>query len=215
MKKIRTILLIFAVTLLVSCPETAPPPSSDIAEDSTPLRLWYNYPAEEWMTQALPIGNGELGAMFFGGITRERIQFNEKTLWSGTTTQRGVFQNFGDVYIDITSHGSRVTDYYRELSLNDAVGTVSYTAGGVSYRREYFSSFPDQVVVMRYTAPGNSGKLSFKAEMIDGRFGGEKTASGNTIILKGKLATVNYEARLVVLNEGGTVTADNEAGHFR
>ncbi|MDE0085699.1 MAG: glycoside hydrolase family 95 protein [Candidatus Poribacteria bacterium] len=44
--------------------------------------LWYNKPAEQW-TDALPIGNGRLGAMVFGGVQRERIQLNEDTLWEG------------------------------------------------------------------------------------------------------------------------------------
>jgi len=47
------------------------------------LRLWYNKPAQKW-TEALPIGNGRLGAMIFGGVENDRIQFNEETLWSGS-----------------------------------------------------------------------------------------------------------------------------------
>ncbi len=46
------------------------------------LTLWYNKPAAEW-TSALPIGNGRLGAMIFGGVDTEHIQFNEETLWTG------------------------------------------------------------------------------------------------------------------------------------
>src|SRR5215469_8105874 len=46
------------------------------------LRLWYAHPAQKW-TDALPVGNGRLGAMVFGGTTDERIQFNEDTLWKG------------------------------------------------------------------------------------------------------------------------------------
>ena len=45
-------------------------------------RLWYNKPAKVW-TDALPIGNGRLGAMVFGGVEQERIQFNEESLWTG------------------------------------------------------------------------------------------------------------------------------------
>lgn len=48
----------------------------------SPLKLWYNKPAEKW-TDALPIGNGTLGAMIFGGVNSDRIQFNEQTLWTG------------------------------------------------------------------------------------------------------------------------------------
>ncbi len=47
-----------------------------------PLSLWYSQPAARWV-EALPVGNGRLGAMIFGGIRRERIQFNEHTLWNG------------------------------------------------------------------------------------------------------------------------------------
>jgi alpha-L-fucosidase 2 len=46
------------------------------------LALWYKQPAEKW-TDALPIGNGRLGAMVFGGVNSERLQLNEDTLWSG------------------------------------------------------------------------------------------------------------------------------------
>jgi alpha-L-fucosidase 2 len=48
----------------------------------TDLRLWYDAPAQAW-TEALPVGNGRLGAMVFGGVARERMQLNEDTLWSG------------------------------------------------------------------------------------------------------------------------------------
>lgn len=46
------------------------------------LKLWYKHPAQEW-TEALPVGNGRLGAMIFGGVNEELIQLNEETLWSG------------------------------------------------------------------------------------------------------------------------------------
>src|SRR5437870_5518171 len=49
---------------------------------SQDLKLWYAYPAAQW-TDALPIGNGRLGAMVFGDEVRDRIQFNESTLWTG------------------------------------------------------------------------------------------------------------------------------------
>src|ERR1035438_3930163 len=46
------------------------------------LSLWYRQPAAAW-TEALPIGNGRLGAMVFGGVNQERLQLNEDTLWAG------------------------------------------------------------------------------------------------------------------------------------
>lgn len=65
--------------LLISCSQTGwskPPKNED-------LRLWYKQPATNWMQQALPIGNGRIGAMIFGGVAEEHIQFNEKSVWSG------------------------------------------------------------------------------------------------------------------------------------
>jgi alpha-L-fucosidase 2 len=48
-----------------------------------PLTLWYDEPATDWETRALPVGNGALGGMVFGGVATETVQFNEKTLWTG------------------------------------------------------------------------------------------------------------------------------------
>ena len=58
----------------------APPPEGE-------LSLWYRQPARDWV-QALPVGNGRLGAMVFGGAERERIQLNEDTLWAGHPVER-------------------------------------------------------------------------------------------------------------------------------
>ena len=53
-----------------------------MTQASAVLKLWYKAPAQQWIS-ALPIGNGRLGAMVFGGIQHERLQLNEDTLWSG------------------------------------------------------------------------------------------------------------------------------------
>lgn len=75
------------------------------------LVLTYDKPANpaKWHTEGLPIGNGRLGAMLFGGVTEERIQFNENTLWGGANnwdggydtgdTGFGGYRNFGDLFI--------------------------------------------------------------------------------------------------------------------
>ncbi len=52
------------------------------AQADAPLTLWYAQEAKEW-TEALPLGNGRLGAMVFGGVAEERLQLNEATLWGG------------------------------------------------------------------------------------------------------------------------------------
>jgi alpha-L-fucosidase 2 len=51
-----------------------------------PLTLWYRRPGIKWERDALPVGNGRMGAMVFGGIDHERIQFNEETVWDGVPT---------------------------------------------------------------------------------------------------------------------------------
>ncbi len=52
------------------------------AAEENAMKLWYQQPAD-WWTQAMPVGNGRLGAMIFGGVAAERIQLNEQSLWSG------------------------------------------------------------------------------------------------------------------------------------
>ncbi len=52
------------------------------AAPAAQLSLWYLRPAGQW-AEALPVGNGQMGAMVFGGVTTERIQFNEHTVWTG------------------------------------------------------------------------------------------------------------------------------------
>jgi len=57
-----------------------------LAAAAEPLSLWYREPATKWV-EALPVGNGRLGAMVFGGVEAEQIQFNESTLWTGKPHQ--------------------------------------------------------------------------------------------------------------------------------
>lgn len=173
-----------------------------------PLKLWYNQPAEEWMTSALPIGNGTLGGMFFGGVKAEQIQFNEKTLWAGSPLQRGAYQNFGDLYLNFSTH-TEYTNYHRELCLDDAIGTVSYSVNGINYLREYFASNPDSILVMRISSPGNRGKVSFSAYLEDAH-PGTTTIAGNDIIMKGKLEHLSYEAQARIINKGGTIISGND-----
>lgn len=66
---------LFAFLSITSFVIAATPPDGE-------LILWYDKPATKW-EQALPVGNGHLGAMIFGGVDKERIQFNEHTVWTG------------------------------------------------------------------------------------------------------------------------------------
>jgi alpha-L-fucosidase 2 len=190
----KKIILILVVLLSFQLIEAAQPQ----------LKLRYDFPATNWMTSALPIGNGIFGGMFFGGVMQEHMQFNDKTLWTGSTTVRGAYQNFGDLFLNFPTHTS-YTDYKRELSLDEAIGRVSYKVGAVSYQREYFASNPDSAIVMRISAPGQSGKLTFTVNLTDAH-SGTTSYSGNKITMSGTLETISYEAQVQVLNEGGTLT---------
>ncbi|MFM2294573.1 MAG: hypothetical protein RLZZ350_986 [Verrucomicrobiota bacterium] len=194
-----------------------------------PLSLWYRQPARAW-TDALPVGNGRLGAMVFGGIERERLQLNEDTLWGGGpydpsntnalkflpavrqlifdgeySEAQGVIQTnmmatpmrempyepVGDLLLDFmnASSAAKVENYRRELNLDTAIATTSYTADGVNFQREVFSSPVDQVIVVRLTAD-KPGKISFMARMQtpqNATFG----CGTNLMLLRG----VNGEAR--------------------
>lgn len=74
--------------------------------------LRYDQPAKKWSAEALPLGNGQIGCMVFGGVDQERIQFNADSLWTGDENPTGdyggmgAFQNFGDLFIDLGSGGS-------------------------------------------------------------------------------------------------------------
>ena len=126
------------------------------------LCLWYDRPAKTWMTEALPIGNGPMGAMLFGGTGIERVQFNEISLWSGVRMaveglddegqDLGAYQAFGDILIHLGHDFSKVTDYRQELDIDRAVHQVTYEYNGVRYQRTAFASHPDGVIVIHLTA---------------------------------------------------------------
>ena len=79
MKKRWAIFLALLATPLLAADVKAEPQAAAPRE---PLSLWYRQPAEKWV-EALPVGNGRLGAMVFGDVNRERLQLNEDTLWAG------------------------------------------------------------------------------------------------------------------------------------
>ncbi len=73
---------VICLPLLAAALPSVPARAADRSQPA-PLTLWYTRPATNWEREALPIGNGRLGAMIFGGTARERLQLNEDTLWAG------------------------------------------------------------------------------------------------------------------------------------
>ncbi|MBW8782927.1 MAG: glycoside hydrolase family 95 protein [Verrucomicrobia bacterium] len=165
--------------------------------------LWYAQPARSWMTEALPLGNGSLGGMFFGLTGTERVQFNANTLWTGNEKQIGAYQAFGDVFIQLNH--ANPTGYRRELDLDRAVQRVSYTSAGVPYQRTAFASHPAKVMVMYFSADkpgGYTGRL-----WLTDMHGAKITAEGNRLTAAGRLGGggLDYESQVLVLNSGGRV----------
>ena len=209
-----------------------------------PLTLWYRKPATKWETQALPVGNGRLAAMIFGGVNNERIQFNEETVWAGvptdysnpkalkalpevrrllfegknrdatrlagktmmgTPTRIKSYQTLGDLFLDFADT-DKVAQYRRDLDLTTAINRTQYTADGTQYTREVFVSEPEQAIVVRLNA-NQAGKIRFTARF--SRLNATtESASGNRLILRGKLG-VSYEAQLRPIVNGGSVTCEN------
>ena len=89
MTRLRIVPLCVLIAGIVACGALAPEPDdfgrkalADPRMRSDDTLLWYRQPAKRW-TEALPLGNGRLGAMVFGGVDKERIQLNEESLWAG------------------------------------------------------------------------------------------------------------------------------------
>ncbi len=209
------------------------------------LKLWYKEPAEEWV-EALPIGNGRVGAMVFGGVEHERIQFNEDTLWTGSPHEyqhqgaanhlarvrdllfegkraqaekialkqmmsvplkQKAYQPCGDLLIHTPGH-RKVSGYRRELDLDTAIATTTYRSAGVTYTRETFVTFPDQVIVV-HLASSDPGELNLTVELtspharIRTRF-----PEANQLSMTGKirLDSMTFETRLLAAPEGGKLT---------
>lgn len=176
------------------------------------LVLWSTQPAKVWMSEAYPVGNGRLGGMIFGGLDSERIQFNEDTLWLGDEQDTGKYQNFGDLFIDLNHQGAE--DYRRELDLNDALHRVSYTLNGVSYKREVFSSYPDQILVVRLTAD-QPGQYAGTVRIKDAH-NAPTTVGADRLTVAGSLANnLKYAAEVRVLHNDGAIAASAEGVTFK
>jgi alpha-L-fucosidase 2 len=170
----------------------------------------------DWEQWSYPVGNGYVGACVFGRTDIERVQITDKTLHNQGKYGKGGLTSFAELYLDFNQDD--VQNYRRSLSLNEAIAHVSYEQGGVTYQREYFASYPDNVVVIRLTAD-QKGALSLTVRpeipyLERKERTGSVIAEGNLLTLKGTmpLFSCNYEGQIQVLNEGGSVTADSENG---
>lgn len=189
-----------------------------------PLTLWYTIPAtasnnqHQWMDLGLPIGNGQLGAMVLGGVHKEDISVNEKTLWTGDTKLRGsyaygCYQNFGSLYVSSLEEGvtgkDGVKDYWRNLDLTTGLASVHYqNPAGVNFDRQYLSSNPDNVIAGIFTAD-KAGALSLNFQEVPGMARNHEVtyslADGvATIEYHGKFEIVSYCSVIKIVPSGAT-----------
>ena len=187
--------------------------ASAVTLPAADLTLWYQQPAaaNKPMNEALPIGNGRMGALIFGSPERERICVNEDSLWTGDENPTGddhtmgAYQVLGNVFVNLPG-ASRATDYRRDLDLGDALAHVSYGRDGVKFQREYFSSHPAEVTVARFTAD-KPAAYTGSIELADSH-GAKIIANGNRLTAAGTLANgLKFEWQVWVINQGGAVAA--------
>ena len=126
------------------------------------------------------------------------------------------YQTVGNLYLDFPGH-SDFTDYTRQLDLDAAVSKTQYTSGSVVYTREYFTSPIDQLVVIRVTAD-KAGSVNFTASMdtpmpalVTAPAPNVITMTGENTSHEGVSAGMKYECRVKLLNEGGTLSIENNA----
>lgn len=239
-------------------------------ESSEPLKLWYSHPADsriadakdpwqsdpEWL-KALPVGNGFLGAMVFGDVNRERIQLNEKTLWSGSPQdsdnpeaagylkeirnllfegkyteaneltertqvckgpgsagkQYGSYQTLGDLYFDFQRNDS-YSEYRKELDLKRGMVIITYTQGGVHYKREIFASYPDNALVIHLSSDKKEALNFTTALSRPERY--DTKAMEDHLLMTGALDNgkggegTHYAARLTATIKDGQIAYSND-----
>lgn len=211
------------------------------------LKLWYQQPAKTWV-EALPVGNSSMGAMVYGGTSREELQLNEETLWGGGpyrndnpkaleslaevrnlifsgktmdaqnlidqtfyTGRNGMpYQTIGSLIIEAPDH-EKAKNYYRDLNLERAVATTRYQVDGVNFQREVFASFPDRVIIVRFTTD-KPGELNFKVSY-DSPLQSTVRKQGKKLVLRGKggdhegvKGVIEVETQSQVIAEGGKVS---------
>jgi alpha-L-fucosidase 2 len=173
------------------------------------LTLWYGQPARSALNEALPIGNGRLGALVFGGVDKEQLIINEDSLWtgddnpSGDYDKMGAYQALGSIVLNLSVPGS-VTGYRRELDLSRALVHVTYQAGDVNYDREFLCSHPAGVLAARFAA-NKPGQYTGSIELEDGH-GAASVLSGHRMTVAGRLSNgLRYEWQVLLLTEGGSV----------
>ncbi|WLQ46099.1 glycoside hydrolase N-terminal domain-containing protein [Streptomyces poriferorum] len=221
-----------ALVALSSLPEftggavaVARPDALSLVPEGEAVTLRYSLPgAGNRMTEeGLPIGNGRLGALVTGDPSSDMMVLADATLWTGHanavlqsdgqfpygTGDFGTFGTLAETVLEIPAHAlASVSDYRRTLDMSNGLVTASYWTGGVTYRREVFSSHPDDAVVIRLT---QSGGGSYEGSLtLSGTRGETVTANSGAAEVSFSAAlpnTLKYATVVRAAGTGGTVSA--------
>lgn len=201
------------------------PDTLSLIPDADAVTLRYTRPGTESriIEEGLPIGNGRLGALVTGDPSRDVLILSDATLWTGHSNaalqsdgqfpyEASTFGTFGmlaKAYLDIPAHtGSAISGYRRGLDMSNGLVTAEYRAGGVTYRREVFSSHPDDVIVVRLTQSGGgtcTGSITLagtRGETVTTNAGAAEASFEATLP-----NTLEYATVLKAAGRGGTVSA--------
>lgn len=218
--------------------------------------LWFTSPAENWAQQALHIGNGYMGASFYGSVNRERFDIAEKTFWTGgphslsdfkspiikggkdkideirklivekkyveadslcrkymvgNYSHYGYFSMVGNLYIDFPESEHPVKDYVRGIDLSTSRGFVEYVQEDTYFKREYFCSYPDKLMVLHFTSD-KKNKINFNLSQILTYPASQVKKETDGLVFNGVIKGngLKYCIRIKVLQEGGTVSIVNQ-----
>ncbi|OAE31597.1 hypothetical protein AXG93_2294s1120 [Marchantia polymorpha subsp. ruderalis] len=206
--------------------------------DGDLLKVEFFEPATFW-TEALPLGNGKLGAMVFGGIPLDLIMLNDDTLYTGgpkdwnnprardllpkvreavregkfsdatnlasqmlgpycqvvkgsngfvlISTNLSLYQPLGAIELELDDSHQRFDpdSYHRQLDLDTATVSVTYTVEDVTYTREYFTSNPQQVLAVRLSAD-KANSVSFAVTLLSPLQEGPSQTTANQILVRGR-----------------------------
>ncbi len=154
--------------------------------------------------------------LIFAGKIAEATQLVESDVMARPLRQM-TYQTQGDLQLQFTENTGEVLDYQRSLDLENAVARVSYRIDGVTYQREFFASYPDNVIVMRLSAD-QPGRVSFEAALSTPQQDAKFEIDNNALSLSGRSGDANgiagqvkFNARLMALNKGGTLSHDNDS----
>ncbi len=220
-----------------------------------PMKVWFDEPAKIW-EEALPIGNGFLGAMVYGNPSEEHLQLNHTAFWAGSPYTNanpnggpkalaGIrkliddgdygaadkmanknfiaeklhgmpYQPVGDLRLSFPGHGE-FTNLRRSLDISKAVVNITYTSHGVHYTRTVFTSFVDNVIIVRLTAD-QPGKINVRASLSTEQKGTITAVANDRLKLSatgpdknGLPGMIKVQTDVSVKNEGGSIQRDGNS----